>query len=678
MPDYGILSSHCRKFGHSSSDDVLGGNLTLSSYGTGCDRQYFVSLKNADGGLSNQFDFVSARKVEKPKMQGLPSARFGKETLELLFKDQTYDLEIRQYYTVFSDCDAIAVSACFTNASNSSVVLKSLYSCQLDLDESGYEIYTYMGAFGRERNRVINRLNEGTFVSEIRCGMSSHAKNPFMMLKSPDRLSGYYAFNLVYSGNHKEVVESSSLNLTRVLIGMNDFGGEKKVEAGESFFTPEAVMTYGDTKNAVTQAMHSFVNEHIIPPQHKTGRLIPINLWSSCTFNFDREMVIKYAQKAKDTGMELLVVDDGWFGNRDSDQTSLGDWTDNIKKTGGLTRLVKDVHKIGLKFGLWVEPEMISPESELYRAHPEYVMRNPKREPILQRNQMVLDLTNPEVEKFIFDMLDRVIGTYQVDYIKWDCNRTMSDAYGVYGCDDDYFYRYVKALYSILERITEKYPSVLFEGCAAGGGRFDLGILYYMPQIWTSDMTDPMNRVLIQEGTLVAYPPSCVSAHVSNALVVGRRSRLLDRFNVSLEGVLGYEYDVTSVGEEETSEISRQVEFYKKYRELLQYGTYYSTESAFDGKAGVRIVVSDDRSKAIASIFKLKNTFNMEQWKYRFMGLDENATYRVRFYGKEKEYIAKGDALNAGKLDLNDLFMRDGSGQYFSELQTLTVIMEKI
>lgn len=681
MPDYDILTSHKRKYGHSSSDDVITANMTFSCYGMGCDREYSVELKNYDGGYANKFLFKSAAVVDKPVIDGMPSSYGGAETLELVYEDRDYNLELRQYFTVFDDTDVIAASTRLVNLSGKAVTVKSLMSCQLDLDESGYEIYSFTGAWARERFQQKNKLDCGVFSNNGKAGITSHAVNPFFMIKSPARVGGFYGFNLVYSGNHKEVINASPMNITRVMIGMNDFAAEKTVAPGGYFHTPEAVFVYGKDKNAVAINMHSFVNGHIIPARHKKDRPVAINIWSSLGFDFNREEVMEYAKKAEKFGMEMLIIDDGWFGNRNDDASSLGDWTECEKKTGGLKSLSEELHKIGLKFGIWIEPEMISPNSDLFRAHPEYVLRNPKREPILERNQLYLDLTNPEVMDFVYKSVENVIINYGADYVKWDCNRNVFDAYGLIGgADEDYCYRYVKNLYAVMDKLVKNYPDVLFEGCAAGGGRFDLGILSYMPQIWTSDNCCPVDRVYIQESTLLGYPQSAVSAHVGLAVsgALDRKTRLKDRFAVALEGVFGYECDITALSESEAEEVTRQVEFYKKNRHLLQYGKNYLVESAFDGFASSRVIVSEDKSRAIALIYKMVNPFNTEQNKYRFEGLDDDFVYRIKPYGSDKEFIAKGDVLNSYGLDFNNLFLREWKGEYYSEIHTLVLIIEKI
>lgn len=679
MSDYDIFTSHKRKYCHSSSDDIITARTTFSCYGTGCDREFSLLVKNADGGFANKFLFKSAVVMEKPQIPGLPSSFKASETLCLVFTDEEYGLELRQFYSVFDDTDVIAVSAKLTNNSQKTIRLDRLMSCQLDLDGSGYDIYTYRGAWGRERGRVKNHLDEGVFSSGTISGVSSHSANPLMVVKST--YSGTYAFNLVYSGNHREVVETSPMKLTRVMTGLNDFGGEREIKPTESFHTPEAAMTFGADDSAAERSFHSFVNNHIVPARHKKERPILLNVWGGLSYDFTRDDLRLYAEEAKKLGIEGLVVDDGWFGKRDSADRALGDWFDNEKKTGGLKSLSDELHEKGLMFGVWIEPEMISPDSDLFNAHPDWVMRNPVRQPFLMRNQLWLDLTKPEVREFVFESVGRLIKEYGADYVKWDCNRNVTDAYGQYeGGGVDYDYRYYVGLYSVLERLKKSFPNVLFEGCAAGGGRFDLGMLYYMPQIWASDTTDALARVFIQDGTLAGYPQSAVSAHAGEVLTpwLDRKTRLRDRFAVAASCVLGYELDVRRLTDEEKKEIALQIDFYKKHRTLIVYGENYISSTSFDGFASVRTIVSADKTEAVAFLYKIVNPFNEEQRKYKFAGLDDGFVYRVSCFGSDAEYVVRGDALNSYGADLNDLFIRTRDGEYCSDIHTAVLYIKKI
>ena len=679
MPEYDIFTSHKRKYCHSSSDDIVTANTTFSCYGAGSDREFSLCLKNADGGFANKFLFGSAHISEKPGISGLPSSFGASQTLCLIFTDEDYDLELRQYYSVFDDTDVIAVSSELKNNSDKTVRLDRLMSCQLDLDGSGYDIYTYRGAWAREREKIKNHLDVGVFSVGTVCGVSSHSVNPYIALKSP--YSGTYAFNLLYSGNHREVVETSAMRQTRVMLGLNDFGGERTIAPGESFHSPEAAMTFGADDSAAERSFHSFINEHVISARKKGIRPILLNVWGGLSYDFTPEDLRRYADKAAKLGMEGLVVDDGWFGERDSADRALGDWTDNEKKTGGLKKLSDELHGKGLKLGIWIEPEMVSPDSELFMTHPDWVMRNPKREPFLMRNQLWLDLTRPEVREFVFESVSRLITDYGADYIKWDCNRNITDAYGQYeGGGADYDYRYYTGLYSVLERLIGSFPDVLFEGCAAGGGRFDAGMLYYMPQIWASDTTDALARVYIQDGTLCAYPQSALSAHVGEAVTpwLDRKTRLRDRFAVAASCVLGYELDVRNLTAEEEAEIEKQTDFYKKHRSLIVYGSNYASSSSYDGFASVRTIASADKSEAVAFLYKIVNPFNVEQRKFGFAGLSDDFVYRISCFGSDKTLVAKGDALNSFGADLNDLFIRERNGEFCPDIHTAILYLEKI
>lgn len=679
--NYDILSSHKHKYSHSCIDDIIAANTTFSCYGMGCDRKFSLSLKNFDGGYANNFLFRRAEAAEKPEIPGLPSSYGARETLLLVYYDETYDIELRQYYSVFADTDVIAVSTCLENKSPHDAIIRSLASCQLDTDGYGYEIFSYTGTWARERYCSRTLLNVGVFEQGTVRGSSSHAVNPFIMLKRPARMGGYYAFNLVYSGNHKECVESTAMHSTRITIGMGDCCLELPLRAGKAFHSPEAVMLFGENRQNISLQMHRFVNRHIIRPQFLKDRPVAVNIWEACRFDFDRSKILRFAGRAAEIGAELLVIDDGWFGNRNDEKTSLGDWTDNVSKTGGLKTLAEEIRKKGLQFGIWMEPEMISPESKLMHSHPEFVLQNPRRKPILMRNQYVLDLTRKDVQDYLYNCIERLMELCSPDYIKWDYNRVITDAYHSPDlAGDAYSLAYMKALYALFEKILRKYPNLLIESCAAGGGRFDLGMLCYTPQIWTSDMTNAVERVCIQEGTLTGYPQSAISAHIASEICekTGRRIRLRDRFALALEGVFGIEYDITRCGPEELSELKEYVSFYKEHREVLLYGDYFLAESAENGEAAVRVVVSEDKEKAVAEIFKRKQIFNCEQNKYRLSGLNDDFVYKIQIYGTETQFTAQGKLLNSYGLELDKYFPKDRSGVYSNEINTLVLLLKRV
>ena len=677
--DYTLYSDHKRKNAHAFVDDVICANTTVSCYGMGCDREFLFKAENFDGGIANKFLFKSAKWGEKPIIDGLPSSREGQKTLILTYADEEYGIELNQFYTVFADTDVIAVSNQAVNKSKNTFVLKKLASLQMDFDGNGYDIYTYTGTWARERHEEVHTLKVGSYAFGTNCGFSSAKSNPFFMVKRPERIGGYVGFNLEYSGNHREIVESGAMQTTRVLVGIGELGFSVALKAGESFHTPEAVMTFGATRQDVMASMHGFVHNHIIPKRYLGDRPLVVNIWESCGMNFDRKTVLNYAEKATQIGAEVLVIDDGWFGKRDDETFSLGDWTDYVEKTGGLGSLADEIRGMGLGFGIWIEPEMVNKNSNLYRAHPDYVLKNPRREPIEQRCQLLLDLTKQEVFEYVYDSIENVIALCKPVYIKWDCNRVITDAYNSLLSGENYSLAYIKAYYRLLDKVLANHPDILIEGCASGGGRYDLGVLFYTPQIWASDMTDPVERARIQEGTLMAYPPSTMSAHVASAVShAGRKTRLSDRFSLALDGVFGYEFDITALKEEDFNELKNQVAFYKKHRKVLLYGNYQLIESVYGGKASVSITVSKDKKEAIAKVYKVEQVFDREPFKYRFAGLDDEAVYKVRPYGKDVELIAKGDMLNNFGIDLENYFIRDRSGNFTNEIVTLVLEIEKI
>ena len=679
--DYDILSSHKRKYAHSCADDVITANMTFSCYGMGCDRIFSLSLKNHDGGYANKFLFRGAQAAEKPTLCGLPSSYGARETLMLVYYDEDYDLELKQYYSVFEDTDVIAVSSAIENRSAHDAVLRSFASCQLDTDGCGYTVFSYTGAWARERYPSVTQLSVGTFEQGTSRGSSSHAVNPFLMLRRPARMGGYLAFNLVYSGDHRERVECTPMHTTRITVGMDDRFLEHPLPPGSSFHSPEAVMLFGEHRADISLQMHRFVNGHIVPPCFLRERPVAVNLWEACGYRFDRGKVLEFADRAAEIGAELLVVDDGWFGRRNDEKTSLGDWTDNTEKTGGLRSLAEEVRRRGLGFGIWIEPEMVSPESELMRRNPQYVLRNPRREPILLRDQYVLDLTKGEVWDYVFRCLRDLMELCSPDYIKWDYNRFITDAYHApTSAGEEFSLRYIKALYALLARFREEYPGLLIESCAAGGGRYDLGMLCFTPQIWTSDMTDPVERIRIQEGTLAGYPQSTLSAHIASEVCqkTGRRTRLRDRFALALEGVFGIEYDLTQCSREELAELQQEIAFYKEHRDLLLYGDMFFAERAEDGEAAVHVIVSRDKTRAIALVFRLRQVFNCEPNKYRLCGLREDAVYRVGIYGSDRTWDVQGKLLHSHGLDLGAYFLKDRSGVFSNEINSLVLFLRQV
>lgn len=638
-----------------------------SSFGEYDFRESFVLVQNGGKSFTNRFIFQGHRIFPgKPVIEGLPSSHGGKETVELLFKERDTDLVLKQYLTVFDDCDVIAAGSIIENNTDAAVDVCRLMSLQLDLDGVDYELLTFDGSWARERLMSRHGLKCGIHITDSKCGASSSYHNPFIMLNGKNTAGGCYGFNLVYSGNHKEIVEISPFNLTRVLVGMNDFMFNWRLEPGKAFQAPEAVMAYGADEQAVTSQMHRFVNNHIIRGKHaKKPRPVVFNNWEATYFNFTYDKLLALADIAKDLGLELFVLDDGWFGKRNGEDCSMGDWYANIEKLPkGLAGLAAEIRKRGMEFGFWVEPEMVSEDSELYRRHPEYAMRIPGRSPWLQRSELMLDYMNPEVRDYIVNVLSEAIESCDAKYIKWDFNRLMTDVYSPNGAAaTEYFHRYVLGLYAVLDRLTKKFPEVLFEGCASGGARYDLGMLCFMPQIWTSDNTEACDRIFIQEGTLYGYPQSTMSAHMS--ICPNHQNKkstsIENRFNVAAAGVFGFEMDFTECCKDDLDAMRRHVEFYKAHRELLTYGMYHKLYSAFSGDYAGWIVVSEDRQEAIATIAVIHSKTNFPYYRFGFTGLDPAIRYRVEMrnqsnVGRFEPFVAWGDLLNEKVMNFGDIF----------------------
>ncbi len=614
-----------------------------------------VLLENADGGFATNFQWARTRIVlEKPEIMGLPSSYGEGKTLELKYVDPSTRVQLLLYYSLFDDCDVIAVSAKLVNGARKDIHVRRLMSLQLDLYGADYELVTFEGAWARERQKRARVLTSGIFYNDSKCGASSHARNPFVMAENA---SGVYAFNLVYSGNHKEICECDGANRTRVLVGINDFMFDWKLAPGEEFAAPEAVMCYAPSEDQVSLRMHAFVSEHIVRGKwKKRERPVLVNNWEGTYFDFDEEKLLAIASKAKAVGAELFVLDDGWFGKRQDDTCSLGDWYDNIAKTGGgLASLAEKIRALGLSFGIWVEPEMISEDSDLYRSHPNYAMKVPGRQPTRLRNQLMLNMADEKVQNYVVRAICDVIARSGAEYVKWDFNRTMTDCFGKGIAVGEYFHRYMLGYYRVVSKITKRFPFVLFEGCAGGGGRLDLGNLCYFPQYWTSDDTDARERIAIQDGTSYAYPQTVMGAHVSASPnhQTGDTTPLNSRFHVACGGVLGYELDLTKLSQAELHSIAEQVAFYKENRKLLQFGDYYRL---YDRNVNGFMIVSKDRNSAIAMVALLEHHPADPTMSVRFKGLNPGAVYEVCVRGQDGSVSLGGDVLANTPIPLEGLF----------------------
>lgn len=564
-------------------DNIL---LEYSENGKGDFRHSPIEIIMPDGTYVTDFVYHSHQISNGAyESRSLPTAYGKAKTLTVTLADKKYNnIQLKLSYTVFDDSDVIVRNTVIINNSSEQIHIKKLMSFSLDLPSTYFDIVTLNGSWIKEAHVQRTPVGEGIYVNSSTVGASSNRHNPAFMLvaKGADYERGkVYGFNLIYSGNHYSAIEGSPVGTTRVMSGINPHCFDWVLDPRESFETPQAVMTFSSRGiNQMAQNMHSFVNENIVRGMHKNAeRPIVINNWEAMMFNFNKQKIIGLADKAKNLGVEMLVLDDGWFGARNNDRAGLGDWVVNTKKLpGGLKSLANAVNRRGMKFGLWFEPECVNQDSDLYRAHPDWAIAVPSRTPSLGRNQMVLDLTKKEVRDYIVNAVHNILASANIEYVKWDYNRHISDMYSAsLKNQGEFYHRYILGLYEVLDKIFHQlHPNILFESCSSGGNRFDLGMLCYSPQIWTSDDTDPIERLEIQGGIFNFYPPSCVSAHVSMSphAQTLRATPLSTRFNVASFGVLGYELDFSELTPDELKQVKAQIEFYKVHRRTFQYGRF--------------------------------------------------------------------------------------------------------
>ncbi|MEO5284312.1 alpha-galactosidase [Limosilactobacillus allomucosae] len=612
-----------------------------------------------NGSRTSEFQYRDYElKDGKERLHGLPStfADDSNDSQTLTVKLVDGDLELQLHYTVFADEDVIVRSATFVNHGKT-VFLNRALSAQLDLPDANYDFIQFAGSWARERHLHRSHLRPGTqSISSLRTA-SSHQENPFFMLARPhtdNNQGAVFGFNFVYSGNFLDSVEVDQFDTTRVLIGINpdEFGW--KLNSGDSFQTPEAVFGYTDNGfNALSQQLGAFYAQHLINPHFAhQERPILINNWEATFMDFTEDKLMPIVERAKELGIEMFVLDDGWFGHRDDDRSSLGDWfVDEKKFNHGIAGFAKRVHDLGMKFGLWFEPEMISIDSKLYQTYPEWMIKTPGRGQTPGRHQFVLDMSRKEVVDYLFGLMSHIIQDAKLDYIKWDMNRNITEMYGADLPADqqlEFSHRYILGVYDLYDRLTKAFPDVLFESCASGGGRFDLGMMYYAPQAWCSDDTDAVERIKIQDGTSYGYTPSMWGAHVSAVPndQVGRLTSIDMRAKVAYFGAFGYELDVTELSAEEQATIKQQVAFYKQYRKLFQFGTFYRLETpdTSDNVYGWE-TVSPDKKTAIGMRYQILNGANPAYIRYYFKGLDPERRYTVN---DGSEVFSGAELMNAG------------------------------
>lgn len=629
--------------------------------GVGDFRESAVSVRDEAGNTAVQPLYTGYRiYAGKPSIPGLPATFGGEdvcETLELSARDEVLGLAFTLVYTVFSDVDVITRSVRITNEGEKPIALTKVMTMSLDMDAEDYRMLTLHGSWARERRMEYREIGYGKQSAGSVRGESSHQEHPFLALAergATQERGTVYGFHFVYSGNFLAQVEKSQFDSLRVQLGIHPQEFCWKLEQGQTFYAPEAVQNCTrEGLGGMSRTLHDLYRKHLIrSPYRNKKRPILINNWEATYFDFDTEKLLAIAREAKRCGIEMLVMDDGWFGRRNDDNTSLGDWQVNEEKLpGGLKRLADEVNKIGLKFGIWFEPEMISPDSELYRSHPDWAIALPGRKPCRARNQYVLDLSRPEVTEYVYEAVASVLRSADIAYVKWDMNRQLTDLGSAFLEKDrqgELMHRYVLAVYALQERLLAEFPELLLENCSGGGARFDPGMLYYSPQIWCSDDTDAIERLAIQEGTALLYPLSAIGAHVSDCPnhTVGRITPFATRGHVALAGTFGYELDITAIGEEERKMIPEQVALYHRYNDLVREGDYYRIASYRENHSyDCYAVVAKDRSEALVTYVQVLNRANCRSRRIRIPGLAPEKRYRIE--GQEAVYY--GDTLqNAG------------------------------
>lgn len=631
--------------------------------GIGDYRENCLSIRSRGGYNVCKLAYVShIIYAGKRPLEGLP-ATFGTEddctTLEITCEDALLQLRVTLCYTVFEKIDAITRSVRIQNKFTDVIYLTKVLSACLDMDNEEFDMISLDGVWAKERMITRRKIVNGKQTVSSNRGVSSHQANPFIAIVDRDASQSQgkvYGMNFVYSGNFMAQAEISQFDMLRVTMGILPDNFCWKLMPGETFTAPEVVMVFSDEGiGKMTRTYHDLYRNHLIRGKYcRKQRPVLINNWEATYFNFDSEKILAIAKEAAAQGIEMLVLDDGWFGKRNSDKCALGDWYVNEEKLqGGMSKLVEKINRMGMKFGLWFEPEMISPDSDLYRAHPDWAIRVMGREPAQGRNQLVLDITRKEVRDAVYEQISAVLHSANIEYVKWDMNRNLSDLGSsalTEDCQGELSHRYVLALYELQERLVTDFPDILLENCSSGGGRFDPGMLYYSPQIWCSDNTDAIDRLRIQEGTAMVYPLSTMGAHVSDCPCHsnGRVTPFETRGYVALAGTFGYELDITRIAEEERNKIPGQIAMYHKYNDLIREGNYYRLTSYQDNHENdCFMVVSKDKQEAVVIFIQVDARAKLRSKKVYLRGLDEHTRYRIN----DREEALSGSALmNAGIL----------------------------
>lgn len=659
-----------------TSVDVL--PMEYPTNGAGDFRISALKIKNSDGNCVTDIRYVNHKIYKgKPSLAPQPAVYLNNEdeadTLEILTEDALTGVKVTLTYTVFNNIDAITRSVRAENAGEATVSLERIFSSCVDLPTMDFDLITLYGRHVKERCREQRRLAHGIQGIGSKRGVSSHNQNPFAALLrhgAGEEQGDAYGFNLVYSGNFEFSAECDYSGTTRVIMGINPEDFSWLLSSGESFQSPEVVMVYTDKGlGEMSRIYHRLYTNNLVRGKYKyEKRPLLINSWEAAYFDFDTDKLVSFAANAKELGMDMLVMDDGWFGKRNDDTNSLGDWFVNEEKLpGGLGVLVDSVNALGMKFGIWYEPEMISPDSELFRAHPDWLVHVPGRTPSIARNQYVLDVSREDVRDNIFNQMYDVLSKYNIEYLKWDFNRNISEAGSALLPPErsgEFFHRFILGTYELMDRFTKAFPNILFENCSGGGGRFDPAMLYYSPQIWTSDNTDPIERLSIQYGTSLCYPASTMGAHVSDC----RRTGYETKGNVALWGTFGYELDPTKLTEQETEIVKQQVMDYHKYYHLTHYGDLYRhIDPYFDNFKCAWSFVSPDKTEVLTTAVIMRKT-ECTLFILKLAGLDKDKYYQNV---EDGEVYSGALLMNAG-INLTDKRRNDGDSiqLYFKEYKS--------
>lgn len=607
--------------------------------GTGDYRSSALIIQNGDDSESCDLRYIS-HEIKKGKygLKGLPAVYAGEEeaeTLEILLQDMASRVQVRLLYGVLEKEDIITRSAQIINRGEERIVVEKAASACLDFLTGNYDMISFYGRHAMERNFQRNGILHGNYVIGSRRGTSSHQYNPAVILaekNATEDTGKCYGMVFVYSGNFMCEAENDQFGQTRVVMGLHRDLFHYPLDKGQELMIPETILSYSEQGfGKLSGQYHHCIREHLCRGKYKDQvRPLLINSWEASYFDFTGETILNLARQAAELGIDMVVMDDGWFGKREDDNSGLGDWQVNEKKLGcTLKELTDKVNEYGVKFGIWIEPEMISEDSALYREHPDYVMQIPGRKPIRARNQLALDFSRKEVRDYVFAQICGVFDQGKIEYVKWDLNRSLSDIYSLETCPGKVIYDYVLGVYEFLEKLLRRYPDMLIESCSGGGGRFDAGMMYYSPQIWCSDNTDAVDRVRIQYGTSFFYPVSTVGSHVSAVPnhQTGRSVSLHTRGIVALAGTFGYELDPAKLSDGEREEVKEQIREYKKHAELIQNGDYYRLSDPFHDPYGAWMFVSKDGLKALVYVVVLEVHGNMPVNYVHMKGLEADAVY---------------------------------------------------